>query len=90
VHKFGPAQSLCSGERICAPHAATVEAHGCSPDEADDPAFDYCELALAYVPHMQTHASDLVRNLTRAISIAPALAPEAAEEYLAAARRQLG
>jgi hypothetical protein len=69
--------------------AAEIEASACTPEQADDPALDYWRLAMTYVPHMQTHAVDVVRNLMLATSIQPALAVEAAD-YLDAARRQLG
>jgi hypothetical protein len=66
-----------------------VEADACTPEQADDPGYAYLQRGLGWVPHMRTHASSVVWDLTRAILLSPGLHDQA-QPHLDAARRRLG
>jgi hypothetical protein len=69
--------------------AARVETEACTPEEADDPGYGYLMRGMRYVPHMKTHATSVVSDLTRAILLNPDLKGRASP-HLERARLELG
>ncbi|HEX6700665.1 MAG TPA: hypothetical protein VF101_08045 [Gaiellaceae bacterium] len=69
--------------------ARRIEADASTPEEQDDPARGYIERGLDWVPHMRTHASSVVVDLTKAVLLNPDHAASA-EPHLRKARRRLG
>jgi hypothetical protein len=69
--------------------AAQVEARACTTAQADDPGYGYLQRGLGWTAHLQTHASSVVWDMTRAVLLSPHLHDQA-RGHLDAARRQLG
>lgn len=61
----------------------------CTTEQADDPGYGYLERGLGWARHMNTHASSVVLDLTRATLLSPHLRDQA-QLHLAAARELLG
>jgi hypothetical protein len=59
-----------------------------TPSEADNPAFGYYSRGMEYVPHMETHASSVIHDCERAITLDPGFEPKV-RAYLDQAYRTL-
>lgn len=70
-------------------YRAKVEAAACSRDEADDPAFAYFQRGMGYVSVMETHATSVIADFERAITIDPTYEPRV-RGYLREAHRIAG